>query len=503
MRRLVLLASLVLAAPATAATIHGSAGVDPILGTRAPDTVVTGPGNHFVQVAFGGVDTVVCGNGFDVVTADRSDKIAANCSVVSRRISLDESTNQSSQHETAVEPDDAAWGSTVVAAFQIGRFQSGASSNIGFAVSRDAGRTWQRGVLPGVTVESTPPGPEIAASDPTVAYDATHGVWLLGTLTLEPGNVSHIMIVRSTDGLHWSDPTIVATGPLLDKEWLACDNGASSPHRGRCYVEYTDDQRETTLSQSSDDGAATWSQPVRATATLVGTQPVVLPDGTLVVVAGDYVGDLGLTGQIVVLRSSDGGATFTRGAVSDLHAAPPGPMRALPLPSVEADSNGTLYASWHDCRFRTGCSVNDPVLSTSADGGVTWSAPTRVPASALSSTQSSFITGLAADPLRPGHLGLVYAYFHAGSCARGDCQVGIGFVQSRDGGASWTLPLRLDAQPMETSWLARAQGGRMLGDYFSTTFAGDRVVPVFALAISPLSGRFREAIFATSLRVLG
>ena len=43
----------------------------------------------------------------------------------------------------------------------------------------------------------------------------------------------------------------------------------------------------------------------------------------------------------------------------------------------------------------------------------------------------------------------------------------------------------------------------MVGDYFSVSFAGDRVVPVFALATSPLTGRFREAIFAASLRALG
>jgi hypothetical protein len=39
----------------------------------------------------------------------------------------------------------------------------------------------------------------------------------------------------------------------------------------------------------------------------------------------------------------------------------------------------------------------------------------------------------------------------------------------------------------------------MVGDYFSTSYAGDRVVPVFALATSPLRGRLREGVFAASL----
>ena len=52
------------------------------------------------------------------------------------------------------------------------------------------------------------------------------------------------------------------------------------------------------------------------------------------------------------------------------------------------------------------------------------------------------------------------------------------------------------------TWLPLAEG-RMVGDYFATAFAGDRVVPVFALAIEPTGGRLHEGIFATSLQSLG
>ena len=486
-----------LAAPVAAATIRGTAHGDAIVGTPSADTITAGPGNDLVQVAFGGIDRVDCGTGRDIVSADLGDRIAANCEVVSRRLSVDPSTNPASQHETAVEPDSFSWGSTVVAAYQLGRLARGAASNIGVAVSTNAGRTWTRTVLPSLTVESQPPGPENAASDPTVAYDAVHGVWLVGTLTLESNN-SHVYVSRSTDGLHWSAPVDAADGPLLDKEWIACDNNAGSPYRGRCYAEFTDDQKAITVSESSDDGGLTWSAPVKATTTLVGTQPVVLPNGTLVVVAGDFASDQGLTGSIAAVRSTDGGATFTRSTVSPLTAASNGQMRAISLPSVDVDSAGTIYAAWHDCRFRPGCRQNDMVVSTSTDGA-TWSAPTRIPLAPVSSTLDAFIPGLAADPTQPGHLGLVYAFYTPGSCARGDCTLEMGFTSSRDGGKTWTAPQRLDAQPMQLSWLAKAEGGRMVGDYFSTSFAGGRVVPVFTLATSPLNGRFREAIFAASL----
>ena len=502
MRRVLVLLALVLAGPAAAATIHGTPHADAVVGTQAADTISAGAGNDLVQAAFGGVDRVDCGAGIDVVSADLGDTVAADCEVVSRRLSVDLSTNPSSQHETAVEPDDAAWGSTVVAAFQLGRFEGGASSNIGFATSNDAGRTWRRGVLPGITVESNPQGTQTSASDPTVAYDAVHGVWLIGTLTLDPG-ASHVLVARSNDGSSWAAPVVAATGPTLDKDWLTCDNGVASPHRGRCYLEYTDDRQNTTVSQSSDDGGLTWSQPVTAASILVGAQPVVLPDGTLVVVAGNYADENGLHGSIVSLRSTDGGATFTRVTVSDLTANANDVMRAIALPSVEADGAGTIYAAWHDCRFRLGCAENDIVLSTSKDGGQTWSAPSRVPVAAVSSTLDAFITGLAADPVDSGHLAIVYSYFHPGSCARGACLLGTAVQQSSDGGVTWAPPQRLDAQPMREDWLARAEGGRMVGDYYSIEFAGNRVVPVFALAAPPLNGRFREAIFAASLPALG
>jgi hypothetical protein len=333
-------------------------------------------------------------------------------------------------------------------------------------------------------------GPETAASDPTVAYDAVHNVWLVGTLTIHQGG-SNVMVARSNDGLHWSAPVVAAEGPVLDKDWLVCDNSAASPFRGRCYAEYTDDQKNITVSQSSDDGGVTWGAPVRAGTVLVGTQPVVQPNGALTVVAGDYNGEDALRGTIVALHSTDGGATWRTSDVSDLQAAANDPMRAIALPSVDVDSTGTMYAVWHDCRFRTACTANDIVLSTSTDGLV-WSAPTRV-----TSGPSSFITGLGADPTTPGRLGLVYAYFDAHQF------LNVAFTQSRDGGKTWTRAQRLDAKPMPTSWLPHAEGGRMVGDYFSTAFSAGRFVPVFALAAAPTNGRFHEGIFAASLKPVG
>src|SRR5436309_12240532 len=113
MRRLgLVLLFLLLASTATAATIRGTGAPNLILGTPAPDRIHASAGNDRVQAAFGGADTVNCGTGVDIVSADTSDKVAANCEVVSRRLSVDPYANGDSQHETAVEPDSASFGDT-------------------------------------------------------------------------------------------------------------------------------------------------------------------------------------------------------------------------------------------------------------------------------------------------------------------------------------------------------------------------------------------------------
>jgi hypothetical protein len=490
----------VLAGSAAATTIEGGSGGSFLAGTPLPDRILGRAGPDRIMAAFGGRDRVSCGGGRDLVVADRDDTVANDCELVVHRLSTDVLRSPSAQHETGVEPDSASWGSTVVAVFQLARFERGAAAGIGFATSVDAGRTWRTGILPALTRSSAPAGPWPRASDPSIAYDAAHGFWLAATLTVVGGEdtegggsgSSGIAVSRSKDAVHWQAPVQVAVGPLLDKDWIACDNGTASPFRGRCYVVYADDDLHRLVSQTSTDGGATWSPPVRVTTDLIGAQPLVRPDGTLVVVAGDL--DRSTDGALFAFRSADGGATFGGGVpIASATWTRPGAMRAIPLPSGAVDANGTLDVAWHDCRFQPGCAGNDIVLSTSADG-TSWSAPVPV----THGGTDHFLTGLDADPSRPGRLALVYELFQPGSCAHGDCRLGAAFTTSSDGGATWSAPLRLDAQPFSQDWIAAA-GGRMVGDYFSTSFVGDRVVPVFTLAAPPLRGRFREAIFAASL----
>src|SRR6266567_6421942 len=128
------------------------------------------------------------------------------------QMSSDPYTNTTSYHATEVEPDTFSFGSTIVSAFQVGRFTGGAASNIGFATSSDGGTTWTHGFLPGTTVFAG--GTYLSASDPSVAFDAKHGVWMISWLGQEPSSslvVVDVLVSRSTyaTGTAWSPPVVV------------------------------------------------------------------------------------------------------------------------------------------------------------------------------------------------------------------------------------------------------------------------------------------------------
>jgi hypothetical protein len=448
--------------------------------------------------AWNGVrDTVSCGRGRDVVTADASDRVARDCEVVSREISRDPYRNPQSQHETQVEPDSFAFGSSVLAVFQSGRIFGGGASNIGFSFSRNRGVTWTRGFLPSTTASSTPAGPWPIVSDPSAAYDAAHGVWLVVSLAVA-ADQSAVLVSRSVDGVHWDAPVSATVAPtlgplLLDKEWIACDNGASSPFRGHCYVGYSDFRTNQVSMQVSADGGVTWGPPTSSSdapgrASILGNfspgvQPVVRPDGMVVIPY--YDGN-----RVAAIRSTDGGVTYSPAApiaAARYHGVPR--LRVSPLPVAEVGADGTVYVAWADCAPTPGCTRNSIVVSSSRDG-VGWSAPVRVP----TGSADAEIPGLAADPAAAGRLALAYYTVSGG-------RLDAWLVSSRDGGASWARPQRLSTQSIPTSWIAATSGGYMVGDYISTSFAGGRAVPVFVLARRPTGGRLHESAFAGSFVV--
>src|SRR5436190_24154993 len=156
-----------------------------------------------------------------------SSTILAFAQVSLLQLSTDPYTNNTSQHKTEVEPDTLSSGSTIVSAFQVGRFFNGGASNIGFATSTDGGSNFTPGFLPSSTVFATPAGVYPRASDPSVAFDPKHNVWIISWLGIKnpaTGPVD-VLVSRSTNGgLTWGKPVVVnASGDFNDKNWSVCD----------------------------------------------------------------------------------------------------------------------------------------------------------------------------------------------------------------------------------------------------------------------------------------
>ena len=440
-----------------------------------------------------------------VATAALVLSTAAPASAASIAISADQYTNVDSQHATQVEPDSFAFGATIVAAAQTGRFNNGGSSNINVSVSTNNGATWASQGLPGLTNKNpVAPGPYSRVSDPVVAFDARHNVWLVNTLPLNEGATGPIAMGiannRSTDGgLTWGPAAIIPTSNLgsVDKNWIVCDNTATSPFYGNCYAEWDDNGDGNRIYMStSSDGGVTWSARAKPAnnATGIGGQPLVQPNGA-VIVPIDNANETAL----LSFRSTDGGtswsATTTITGIS--HHTVAGGLRTGPLPSAEIDAAGKVYVAWQDCRFRRNCRSNDIVFTTSTNG-TTWTTVQRVPIDATGSSVDHFIPGLAVDRATSGataRLAVAYYFYPNRNCSATTCQLNVGYVSSSNGGAGWSAPQTL-AGPMTLSWLPNTTQGRMAGDYISTSFVGDSPVPVFTAATAPVGAVFNQRMTA-------
>lgn len=231
----------------------------------------------------------------------------------------------------------------------------------GFFTSFDGGRTWLDGQVPMRSGNG--------AGDPSPAFvgklsarSPQTGVVLMAQLENVSGQggccvaQGDVSVSRSSDGGRtWGAPVTVMKGHgagigpangavFWDKEWLTVDNAPGSPFYGRAYVTATrflngprGSYAESPIYlSSSDDGGRTWTAPreisgshpsctfqsTGATGECDEDQfsiPETAPDGTLYVHFLNFQNEAAWDGitfdfdsQVMVVRSTDGGRTFSR-----------------------------------------------------------------------------------------------------------------------------------------------------------------------------------------------
>jgi BNR repeat-like domain len=434
-------------------------------------------------------------------------------------VSSDPFANASSEHATEADPDTYAYGRVIVSAFMQGLFPDDeGASGIGFATSADGGRSWIHGSLPGITTYTG--GPFSRVVFPAVAYDRRDRTWVISALAgaIDPASPvgpparMAVLVSRSANGGRtWSDPvtaTQVARPVTLDKPSIACDNGVASRYYGNCYMAWERHGAAGKLMQmsTSADGGKTWgaAKDTANNSTGSGGQPLVRPDGTVVVPVNNWPN----LSQILSFESHNGGRTWgpARMIAHATATADPGNLVSNlfsgPLVSAAEDGAGKIYVAWQDCRFRPHCSANDIVMTTSTNGG-TWTPVSRV----TSGPDDSTLPGIGLDPLSSGvsaRIGITYYSFPDPRCQPARCMIEPRFISSADGGLTWSRPAWM-APPIPVAWLARvagadpAQQDAMLSDYLTTSvIPRGNAVAVFPLAAPPSGITFRQAMYAVA-----
>ncbi|MFL6289442.1 MAG: sialidase family protein [Thermoanaerobaculia bacterium] len=360
----------------------------------------------------------------------------------------------------AVDPENDL---RLLASYQEGRFADGGARSLTWAFSKNGGRKWSEGAVPGLTHSSG--GDFEKTSDPWVAYGPGGRAYLASIRFNETRPENGIYVSASEDGgRNWGPPVAVHLGDINnfdDKEAVVVDTQEDSPFRGRVYVAWdtVGPTAQTLRVAWSDDGGQSFSPAVdvERTGANIGVIPLVGPGGVLHLVWMHATGVNNLT--VVASRSENGGATWSPlvqvGRMENLGVDQ---LRTGELPAAAVDArSGRLYVVWPDVFFRPGDFIgpDEVALSRSDDGGRTWSAKQRVSGD---EGFASFTPAVAVDG--KGRVGVSYYANQGSDFFQVDHYVAISADGETFGAARRTSRPSFDAR-----FAAVTDRGFFLGDY--------------------------------------
>ena len=395
----------------------------------------------------------------------------------------------------------------IAASFQTGRPPKPRAGSYHY-VTFDGGKTWKTVSTPNPN-DLTQGDDVLAFSNDGVAYHVH--LSFAGIRMARPVRAENGMIVNvSKDGGNtWSDGTpainhLNSVEPFEDKPGLVVDNAPGSRSKGNVYLAWTrfdvygssnpEHHSQIYFTRSTDRGQ-TFSAPFRISDaggdcldsdnTVEGAVPAVGPNGEVYVV---WAGPLGL----VLDKSLDGGLTFGKDKVIgeipggwDFEIEGLGRANGMPVTAVDLSNGpnkGSLYVNWIDSRNGD----PDVFVTSSRDGGETWSAPVRVNDDPIKNGKVQFFTWMAVDP-GDGSINVIF-YDRRDSTGT---QTALTLARSIDGGRSF-VNHKIDLPPFN------ANSRVFFGDYSSISAYQGRVVPAFMhfvdegkLAISVALFRFK------------
>jgi len=403
----------------------------------------------------------------------------------------------------------------LLAAWQQDRWSSGGARGLVTALSTDGGATWVRTLHPMSRCGGAAPGSAgdfERVSDPWVDFGPDGVAYAMGLvatgIVLQPGSSSGMVFSRSVDGgLTWSAPVLlIQDGAAFfnDKNTLTADPTAA----GFVYAVWNrleaDGYGPTVLVRSAD-GGRTWDPPRTIVAPVppggagtgvsqtIGNRIVVLPGGAetgaLVNVFTQIDTVAGLaSARVGVVRSLDKGQTWSapvyvaeQRATGTRDTASGQRVRdGAILPAVAAGPRGELWLAWQDARFTPGGTHDAIVVSSSTDGGRSWSAPRAVNRVAATPAFTPTLH-VRAD----GTLGLLHFDLRNDTPDAGSLPANAWLLTTANG-IDWT------ESPVGTSFdllYAPNANGLFIGDYQGLASIGAAFVPLVATTNAQTANR--------------
>ena len=293
----------------------------------------------------------------------------------------------------------------------------------GLSYSTDNGATWHAG-QPLCTGHGTNFG------DPIVVYNARLGKWFAGDLAGGCGGQG-IGLWTSTNGITWTTDACAASGSSLDRPSMWVDNSPGSPFYGRMYISFNNFNigGGALYIFYSDDGTI-WNQVPLNPGFIRNIQVTGDVQGSgRVYVAAMNEGSGGLTTrQNVMYRSTDGGVSWT-----STNAGP-----SFQAPGRASCTQQTYFA----CMFNNGITIWRHMG---------WGQP------AASGNVVSLTYAACGNPA-------------GGACSGQTDHGNVYYIRSTDGGANWSVPLKLNTDAgTAMQWqpsLAATQTGTLFAGWY-------------------------------------
>jgi hypothetical protein len=370
--------------------------------------------------------------------------------------------------------------------------------------SGDGGATWNSTELPLADGASFNSDPAVAWAPDGTAWSATLGINVSGGVKVQ-------VFKSTTQGATWTFVKTISTGTNNDKELMWIDTDPSSPHKGNIYVAWDEVGSGMRFARSTDNGA-TWSAVTNLSSDqAIGADLTTGPAGELYVAWPDVA-----SRTIKVRKSTDGGATFaaartiaTTHGQFDVSIPAMCSRNVLIYVIVRADRSpgprrGNVYAAWDD---RNG-SAADPGctgISSASNSNVYFSRSTDGGATwsspavvgANPAPTDQFNPWMDVDPTG----GQIHTVYYDTRDDAGRRTASLYFIWSDDGGLHFKDESRVATAPTDET-AAGADEGNQFGDYNGLAVYSSVSHPTWTDRRAGVPGG-REQIFTARIAVSG